>query len=90
MQNEDQVIAVLPKYVNSFSGGVFSVSQKIREYGLLVRCDCNSCETSPYGVFQLLKKENGIEKCSLCVLEMKSQGAVAMVDEVEHQTVESS
>jgi hypothetical protein len=29
VQNEDQAIAELPKYVNSFSGGVFSVSQKV-------------------------------------------------------------
>jgi hypothetical protein len=90
VQNEDQVIAVLPKYVNSFSGGVFSVSQKVREYGLLVWRDCNSCATTPDGVFQLLKKENCIEKRSLCVLEMKTRGAVATVDEVECRTFESS
>jgi hypothetical protein len=56
VQNKDQVIAELPKYVNSFPGGIFSVSQKVWEYGLLVRHDCNSCATSPDGVFQLPKK----------------------------------
>ena len=37
-----------------------------------------------------MKKENGVEKYYLCVLEMKTQRAVVTVDEVECWTVDSS
>ena len=61
------------------------------EYGLLVRRDCKSCSTSPDDGFQMMFMNNGIRSFySLCVLEMKTQGTVNTVDDVERGVLNSS
>ena len=91
VQNEDQVIARLPKYLKQMSRGVFSIHKnKVREFGLLARRDCNACTTSPDGVFLMMKTENGTTKpYSLCVLEIKTRGSVNTLDGQEARILQS-
>ena len=60
IENEDQVLDVLGKYLKTFSNNQYSIQTKVLEYGLLVRRDCKSGSTSPDGVFQLMSMNNGI------------------------------
>ena len=91
VQNEDQVIARLPKYLKQMSRGVLSIQKnKVREFGLLARRDCNACTTSPDGVFLMMKTENGTTKSySLCVLEIKTRGSVNTLDGQEARVLQS-
>ena len=89
IHNEDQIIRVLKKKVKDFSGGLYDIHGRIREFGLLARRGHPYCTSSPDGVFALRKRNSigGYDFVSLCVLEMKTRGTENTTDALLHSVL---